>query len=218
MHNKNFINECIEGREKLVKTKEFKTFQKGYTFKMFIYNTIAFIAIVGFFMGFINAHLKGDYWFFIGLVILLSMLVPIINLFDAFLILVGIRNAPTDKWLEHIGEDEKRNYYETSNIYNTNLFNFDDFSRLEHQKLRFVFDDNKSYIYSLSGILLTDEPVKDVTITDKSYNEINSGVGNRVETKRIKKVYTKVIFADGKFITFLNVPNGLVKKFEQLML
>jgi len=220
MHNKNFINECIDGREKLVKTKEFKKFQRDYIFKMFLYNTVAFIVLLGLFLVLnYSVSSEGGFWLYLSLGIFFSMLIPLYNLPKFLLLLVGIKKVSTEEWLEHIGEDEKRAWYEISKIYNTNLFDLDELSELEYKKLRLVFDDDlKSYIYSPSGVLLTDEPIINVEITDKSYNDINTTIGNRVETKRIKKIYTKVVFADGKFITFLNISDEFSRKFEQLML
>ena len=220
MHNKNFINECIDGREKLVKTKEFKKFQRDYIFKMFLYNTVAFIVLLGLFLVLnYSVSSEGGFWLYLSLGIFFSMFIPLYNLPKFLLLLVGIKKVSTEEWLEHIGEDEKRAWYEISKIYNTNLFDLDELSELEYKKLRLVFDDDlKSYIYSPSGVLLTDEPIINVEITDKSYNDINTTIGNRVETKRIKKIYTKVVFADGKFITFLNISDEFSRKFEQLML
>ena len=218
MYNKNFINECVESRKKLVKLKEFKRFQRGYIFKKFIFNIIGFVAVFCLsIVLFINTQKYDNFWIVVVIFMFPLISIPILNLLDAFLILISIRKAPTEEWLEHIGEEEKRAWYQFE-IYNTNLFFLGDLSKVEYQNLRLVIDDEfKSFIYSPSGVLLTDEIIKNVEVIDKSYNDINSTVGNRIESKRIKKVYTKVNFSDGKFLTIFNASDSLIKKFEQVV-
>jgi len=226
MHNKNFIDECIESRKRLVKSKEFKRFQKNYVLKMLLKYTIAIVLVVSlyFVMSTTESNISDSNFaslILISLIVLMIIasilfIVAIFKVLYALLILTGIKNISTLKYLKSTKELEKRNWYETSSVYNSNIVDVDALKKLEYPYIRLVYDDSTSFLCNPAGAILTDEPIKSVQIDDRSYNEL-IGSGRKTRNKRVRQVYTKVVFADDKFITFLNISDEFSRKFEQLV-
>ena len=227
MHNNNFIDECIESRKRLVKSKEFKRFQKSYILKMLLKHTIAIVLVVSlyFIMSITESNIADSdiaSLILISLIILMIValilfILAIVKVLYALLLLIGLKKIPTLKYFKSTGELEKRDWYETSSIYNSNIVDIDALRKLEYPCIRIVYDDTNSFLCNPAGTILTDEPIKSVQIDDRSYNEL-VGSGRKTRNRRVRQVYTKVVFADGKFITFLNISDEFSRKFEQLML
>jgi len=214
-HNKNFIQDCIKQREDILNNPIFKKFTIKHGFKVLISSIILFTG--GIFLFSLTMESRNDFIAGFGIALFFASFAVLKFFFEGILLILGIKKAETEEWQKENKEQETRQYIEAEKMYNTNLFDLDEFNKCEYKIFRFIFENNTIFIYNKNGILLTNAKIKKIEINDKSYSSVSEDIHKRVSSKRIDKKFVKIIFDDDKFITFKNISEELEKKLEQLV-
>lgn len=208
MLNDNFLEESIQNRKELLKSVKFRIASIKVAIRDIVLSSIL-LAIIGW-MFWIGQ--KYD-WIILAVAAVLLFWFPAYTLGRGFVRLMLLK-VPTDEYLHEVGEFDDRTKFLLREPYNTNLFDILQIKKLEYKEFYLVLEDGKSYIYNMNEILLTSSPIVQVTTEDRSYNQAKEKLGS-IKSERIKDTYTKVVFADKRFMTFHNLGSQCSKALER---